>query len=253
MRTRGLFSSPSHHLIFIALPHFHCITSFSLHHLILIASPHSLRITSLSLHHLIFIASPQFQCITSFSMHHLILIASPHFIASPHYHCITSFSLHHLILIASPHSHCITSFSMHHLILIASPHSHCITSFYSTWEGMNQHASRRCIQPSSAQANHLGSSLSHYLSDRIATFHIIYLSDLIVIPTTVQVARGLHKHHGAQMHDPGNSLSHHFSVGLARTIHPRCIYGIFCREITKYMVIYGVYIRFWPTLRIIYR
>jgi len=33
-------------------------------------------------------------------------------------------------------------------------------------------------------------------------------------------------------------------VGLARTIYLRCIYGIFSREITKYTVIYGVYIRF---------
>ena len=31
-------------------------------------------------------------------------------------------------------------------------------------------------------------------------------------------------------------------VGLARTIHIRCMYGIFGREITKYTVIYGVYI-----------
>ena len=28
----------------------------------------------------------------------------------------------------------------------------------------------------------------------------------------------------------------------------RFIYGIFGREITKFTVIYGVYIRFWPTL-----
>jgi len=27
-----------------------------------------------------------------------------------------------------------------------------------------------------------------------------------------------------------------------------CIYGIFGRGITKYTVVYGVYIRFWPTL-----
>jgi len=39
-------------------------------------------------------------------------------------------------------------------------------------------------------------------------------------------------------------------IGLARTIYIRCIYGIFGREITKYTVIYGVYIRFWPTLHI---
>ena len=42
----------------------------------------------------------------------------------------------------------------------------------------------------------------------------------------------------------------HLSIGLARAIYTRCIYGIFGREITKYTVIYGVYTRFWPTLPI---
>ena len=37
-------------------------------------------------------------------------------------------------------------------------------------------------------------------------------------------------------------------VGLARTINIRCTYGNFGRDITKYTVIYGVYIRFWPNL-----
>jgi hypothetical protein len=39
-------------------------------------------------------------------------------------------------------------------------------------------------------------------------------------------------------------------VGLARIIYIyiRFIYGIFGREITKYTAIYGVHIRFWPTL-----
>jgi hypothetical protein len=37
-------------------------------------------------------------------------------------------------------------------------------------------------------------------------------------------------------------------IGLARTIHIRCIYGIFGWEITKCTVIYGVYIQSWPTL-----
>jgi len=37
-------------------------------------------------------------------------------------------------------------------------------------------------------------------------------------------------------------------VGLARSIYKRCIYGICGRENTKYTVIYGVYIGFWPTL-----
>jgi hypothetical protein len=30
--------------------------------------------------------------------------------------------------------------------------------------------------------------------------------------------------------------------------HIRCVYGILGREITKYTVIYGVHVRFWPTL-----
>ena len=42
----------------------------------------------------------------------------------------------------------------------------------------------------------------------------------------------------------------HTYVLLARTIYIRCIYGIFGRKITKYTVIYGVYVRFWPTLYI---
>ena len=41
-----------------------------------------------------------------------------------------------------------------------------------------------------------------------------------------------------------------YVVGLARTINIRCIYGIFGREITIHTAIYGVYIRFWLTLRI---
>jgi hypothetical protein len=39
-------------------------------------------------------------------------------------------------------------------------------------------------------------------------------------------------------------------IGLVRTIHIRCIYGIIGRKITEYMVIYGVCIRFWPTLQV---
>jgi len=35
---------------------------------------------------------------------------------------------------------------------------------------------------------------------------------------------------------------------LARTIYIRFVYDIFGREITKYTVIYGAYIRFWPAL-----
>ena len=39
--------------------------------------------------------------------------------------------------------------------------------------------------------------------------------------------------------------------GMARTIYIRCIYGMFGREITKYTVIYGAYLRFWSTLHIL--
>ena len=39
-------------------------------------------------------------------------------------------------------------------------------------------------------------------------------------------------------------------LGLARAIYIRFTYGIFGREITQCTGIYGVYIRFWPTLHI---
>jgi len=35
---------------------------------------------------------------------------------------------------------------------------------------------------------------------------------------------------------------------VGQNMYIRCIYGILGREITNYTVIYGVYIRFWPTL-----
>ena len=47
-----------------------------------------------------------------------------------------------------------------------------------------------------------------------------------------------------------SGLQVHMCVELARTIYIRCMYGTFGREITKYTVIYGVYIRFWPTLHV---
>ena len=43
-------------------------------------------------------------------------------------------------------------------------------------------------------------------------------------------------------------ISVHMYVGLARTINIRCIYGMLGRDITKYTVICGVHIRFWPSL-----
>ena len=39
-------------------------------------------------------------------------------------------------------------------------------------------------------------------------------------------------------------------VGLARTMYIRCVYGVFGRGITKSTAIYGVYIRFWPSLEV---
>ena len=50
-------------------------------------------------------------------------------------------------------------------------------------------------------------------------------------------------------HNPTGPKQIYIKVGLARTIYIRCIYGLYGREITKYTVIYGVYIRFRPTLK----
>jgi len=38
-------------------------------------------------------------------------------------------------------------------------------------------------------------------------------------------------------------------VGQAITLNIQCIYGNIGRDITKYTVIYGVYIWFWPNLQ----
>jgi hypothetical protein len=46
-----------------------------------------------------------------------------------------------------------------------------------------------------------------------------------------------------------SSASYYVLLGLARTIYIRYIYGTFGKE-TKDTVIYGVYIRFWPTLHV---
>jgi len=54
----------------------------------------------------------------------------------------------------------------------------------------------------------------------------------------------LHKHFQGHLTKRSNTAI----LGLARTIHIRCIYDTFGREITKYTVICGVYMRFWPTL-----
>ena len=51
---------------------------------------------------------------------------------------------------------------------------------------------------------------------------------------------------GSPNHAKGSDISR---VGQIH-IYILCIYGIFGREITKYTVIYGIYIRFWQTLDI---
>jgi hypothetical protein len=40
-------------------------------------------------------------------------------------------------------------------------------------------------------------------------------------------------------------------IRLAKTIYILCIYGIFGRNLHKYMAVYGVYVWFWPTLRVL--
>ena len=74
----------------------------------------------------------------------------------------------------------------------------------------------------------------------------------------------IHKHTQLHMHKNlgfirplmlTQALELHVSKALVRRagqnhIYIRCIYGVFGREITKNTVIYGVYTRFWPTLRV---
>jgi hypothetical protein len=57
-----------------------------------------------------------------------------------------------------------------------------------------------------------------------------------------------HAHSVGGSYQCTHSVSSTLLLGLARTIYIWCIYGIFGRELTKYTVIYGVYIQFWPTL-----
>jgi len=50
---------------------------------------------------------------------------------------------------------------------------------------------------------------------------------------------------GVQVMTCGSNV---ISLGLARTIYTRFIHGILDMEITKYTVVYGADILFWPTL-----
>jgi len=47
---------------------------------------------------------------------------------------------------------------------------------------------------------------------------------------------------------PQRFLFNTVCVGLVINTYIRCIYDMFGREITKDTVMYGVYMRFWPTL-----
>ena len=49
---------------------------------------------------------------------------------------------------------------------------------------------------------------------------------------------------------PKIPFMHRVGQNRIYTVYIRYFCGIFGREITKYTVIYGVYIRFWPTLNI---
>jgi hypothetical protein len=44
-------------------------------------------------------------------------------------------------------------------------------------------------------------------------------------------------------------IMHYRREGLAKTIHVRCSKGILAKNFIKYTVLYGVCVRFWPTLR----
>ena len=82
---------------------------------------------------------------------------------------------------------------------------------------------------------------------------------LLTLPTKTQTAadtqRSRHKHrccsrHWWQMASFQTYLLYRFSdlFTIHIYIYVRCIRGIFRWEVTTYTVIYGAYIRFWPTL-----
>jgi hypothetical protein len=48
----------------------------------------------------------------------------------------------------------------------------------------------------------------------------------------------------------GCLIAKHVYSGLARTTCKQCVYGVFGKEITKFAVMYGAYLRLWPTLRV---
>ena len=72
--------------------------------------------------------------------------------------------------------------------------------------------------------------------------------EIIDVPNTQVLTRVVRSMNGCECPRKLNvSLLQMFRDG--RTIHIQCVYGIFGREITEYTAVYGVYVRFWPTLQ----
>jgi hypothetical protein len=159
-----------------------------------------------------------------------------------HTHKITLLHFPHTLLHSTTTTHTPTPFPsntaawhtalhMHETTLHTTPH--CYTAILHT-----------CIHfPHAAPLNH-----NHSHPNSISVQH-----DSIAHGTAY--ARNHTAHHTTLLHFPHvvthTTMTIHTLasfLGLARTIYIRCIYNIFGREITKYTVIYGVYIRFWPTL-----
>jgi len=63
------------------------------------------------------------------------------------------------------------------------------------------------------------------------------------------LTRRVHKKLACKQHASGRSHAQAVCIALARIIYIRCVYGNFGREITKYTVIFGACIPFWPILR----
>jgi len=145
--------------------------------------------------------------------------------------------LTHACSIAHPHSHsCTHSYTythagrhkLTHARSIAHPNSHSCTHSYTY-----MHAGRHKLM----HARSITHPNSHSCTHTHTCMTITCRQTCVRAHTYTQI------HLDAYMHI-------HTYIGLARTIHIRCIYRISGRQITKYTVIYSVYIRFWPTLHV---